>query len=56
MVERIYKCDLCREKRDVEDLIGIWYVGSPPFKIEKRHPTSTEKHVCKDCLRELKNL
>lgn len=49
MIERIYKCDLCRDKEEPEALIGLKWGGRDDV-LMAFSSRSTEHHICLRCL------
>lgn len=48
-ITRTYSCNLCRDKKDTEDLIGLHWIAHPKGWTETP-PSQTENHICKSCL------
>jgi len=48
MIEKTYKCNLCRDAKPIEKMIGLYWASSA--WIEK-DPRLTENHICVGCLR-----
>ncbi len=46
---RAYFCNLCRDKKELGDLIGLHWAAFPAGWEEKA-PQHTENHICKSCL------
>jgi hypothetical protein len=42
-----YKCNLCGERKTVEQVVGLHWTGSG---VEPRNPPATENHLCEHCL------
>lgn len=52
MINRTYKCDLCRDRHEPEDLVGIeWSAG---HVISIKHARQTEHHLCQRCIDNIK--
>jgi hypothetical protein len=58
MIERIYKCDLCRETRDRKDMVPIrWESVSLQLVVADENKFGpAERHLCKDCIEAIKRL
>lgn len=59
MIDRTYRCDLCRDSYDVnsKELIGICWVGTATGdRIEKCLSHLSEHHICKSCLESLSQI
>jgi len=48
MIDKTYRCDLCRSKFEPEQLIGIYF--TQPQGFERRDSRQTERHICRECL------
>jgi len=48
MIDKTYKCDLCRNKFDPDHLVGIYF--TMPQGFEQRDARQTERHLCRECL------
>jgi hypothetical protein len=53
MMKKIYSCELCREKKDPEQLYGLHFSNLYEFKLTDARKTDGQ-HICLDCLRQLK--
>jgi hypothetical protein len=55
MIERIYKCDLCKSTFQREDLVPIRWNGSIGLVVadESTHGPM-EKHLCRACIKGIK--
>lgn len=55
MVERRYSCDMCRtsHKADSQKLIGIHFISDNSIERAVGGVTDTERHICRNCLKEL---
>ncbi len=52
-MKQTYNCDICREQKIPNELIGFNFTGMKKFKLD--HARSTDGvHACKDCLRQIK--
>lgn len=48
MIDRTYKCDLCRDRSQDNQLVGLfWGAGN---RIEIRASHDVEHHICQKCL------
>ena len=47
MIDKTYRCDLCRDSFDIKELHGITWTGTGWAKVEA---IRTEKHLCQRCL------
>jgi len=48
-ITRTYFCNLCREKKEVENLIGLHW-NAFPHGWEEKPARETENHICKSCM------
>lgn len=53
MIERQYSCDLCHDKHDARELVGIKWSGQ---LIAESPSNQTEHHLCHLCLSSLQVL
>jgi len=53
MIERTYKCDVCKDSFEPRRLVGLWFVMGDA--IQEKPPTETERHICFRCLASLQN-
>lgn len=53
MIERTYLCDLCRDKRPVDKLVGLSWVGVGWKEVS---PRETERHLCFKCLSSIQGI
>lgn len=52
-MKEVYNCDICREVKSKGQLIGCNFKNMKEFKLDV--PQSTQGvHICKDCLKQLK--
>lgn len=51
-MQKVFACDLCREKTDPVELYGLRFKNLHEFKIDWPQTTGGV-HVCKVCLRQL---
>ena len=51
-----YKCNICRDIKEITHLRGIWFVSSmsKPSLFEQKPPRDTENHICIDCIKQIK--
>jgi hypothetical protein len=57
MIERTFRCDLCRDslRADDAELFGLYWNSHPKGWTEKA-PRETEHHICATCLSSLQAL
>ncbi|MNO23668.1 hypothetical protein D3C76_134730 [compost metagenome] len=55
MIDRTYRCNLCREQHELRDMIGLHWSSWPKGWAEKP-PRETENHLCMKCLSTLQAL
>ena len=51
MIERMYKCDLCSERREPRQLVGLYWENGRAIKEVLSH--DSEHHICFACLSSL---
>lgn len=56
MIERTYRCNLCREKCEPQELVGLHWNSFPKGWTENQSPIAVENHICKACLSSLQAL
>jgi hypothetical protein len=58
MIERIYRCNFCRDQKDLTELYGVyWYTpatGGSRFRFV--HPRESENHICHGCAQNISDL
>jgi hypothetical protein len=52
-MKQVYNCDICREEKSPGQLIGCNFIGMTKFKLDTARSTDGV-HICKDCLKQLK--
>lgn len=52
MIDRTYRCNLCRDAVDHNAMIGLYWTGQGKC-IESRPPTTVEHHICLACISQL---
>lgn len=52
-MKKIYNCDICRDTKSPDELIGCRFSSNKHFELDTAHSTDAA-HICKDCLRQLK--
>lgn len=52
-MKKVYNCDICRDEKSPEQLIGFNFSGMKKFKLDTAHSTDGV-HACKDCLKQIK--
>jgi hypothetical protein len=48
-----YRCNLCGERWQAEQVVGLYFIGNRGGGIEPRLPPATENHFCNHCLNAL---
>lgn len=54
-IDRTYRCNLCRDTKGADDLIGLWWKTWPKFW-EERPAHDAENHVCMTCVSSIQAL
>ncbi|MBC7853481.1 MAG: hypothetical protein IAF94_08600 [Pirellulaceae bacterium] len=56
MKEESYRCDLCKKKRDKDNVQAFLELGGRYVLLQGSHPRWLESdcHVCQDCIRVMK--
>lgn len=52
-MKKVYSCNICREEKSPEQLIGCNFLSMTKFKLDTARSTDGT-HICKDCLKQLK--
>ena len=52
-IEKIYCCDLCRDRKHTDNLVGIYWEGK---SIVRRPAIGVERHLCHDCIKSIREL
>ncbi len=53
-VDRVYRCDLCRDMHQASDLIGLYWTGAGKGSAVIQKPAhQVEHHICAACLASL---
>ena len=52
-MNKVYKCDICREEKSVGQLIGFNFGSMTKFKLDAARSTDGT-HACKDCMKQIK--
>jgi len=55
MIERLYRCDLCRVAHDADsgNLFGLWWSGTGLYV--KQSIREFEHHICRSCYAAIKS-
>lgn len=54
-IQRVYRCNLCRDTKELRDLAGLHWTDWPKGW-QERPPCDTENHICKSCLSSLQSM
>ncbi len=55
-IDRIYRCNLCRDKHDRGEMVGLHWQDWPGKGWVERPSHETENHLCMKCLSSLQAL
>lgn len=51
-MKMVYNCDICREEKKPNDLVGLNFVSNTKFKLDSFQSTDGV-HICKNCIQQL---
>ena len=49
----IYNCDICNEKKNFDELVGLNFINMTKFKFDTARSTDGV-HICLSCLQQIK--
>jgi hypothetical protein len=56
MIERIYRCNFCRDRFDPLALHGIHWTSNRPGEFVLAEPRNVETHICNACMETISKL